>query len=73
MSIFKVSTSQIREIKAEEPKSWPIELTVWVENWNKDWPIPWFVPISLEKKFQKIRMEKRPGPNKRALRDSKQI
>lgn len=66
MALFKVSYKEIKAITPEDPKTWPIELTVWIENWKKDWSIPWFVPIEMEKQFHRIRMNRKPGQKKRA-------
>jgi hypothetical protein len=58
MAAIRISTKQVKEIKLEDQKTWPVDLQVWVElstlkPW-KEWDAPFYLKPELLAAFKKL-------------------
>ncbi len=58
MATIRISSKQVKEIKLEDPNTWPVDLQVWVElstlkPW-KEWDAPFYLKAELIAVFKKL-------------------
>ena len=62
MATFRLTLQQIKAIRLEDKKSWPVDLQVWVElsilHPFKEWNVPYYLNADQVKAFQELIREK---------------